>query len=217
MPRNLAGHDPLHENLHWLKPVLLQWIQINREYADAYAGDDALYWYNERANIGSLAGAAWKANIYAVEEYTAFKRPASVTSKGSGRIDLYLADDHRDAIVEAKLCWVAPRTSPQTLRKAMANALKDARRDRDGEQKIGVVFYVMRVHENRAEETALREEVERVRQINPDGLAWCFPATARPLKSDKPEHIGFVWPGVIMALKLARLLRRAPSGRALGA
>ncbi len=85
----------------------------------------------------------------------------------------------------------------------MAAALKDAKLDLDGEQKIGVVFYVMKVSADKINEKMLKSEIERVRKTKPDALAWCFPKATRQLESDKPELAGFVWPGVIMALKKA--------------
>lgn len=205
MLRDLIGSDPLPKNLEWLERTIDEWLEINCRYADVAKGQDTLYWYNERANIGALAGAAWKAGICAIEEYAALKKPKSATSKGSGRIDLYLTDESQDAIVEAKICWVAPGTEPMKLRVKMREACADARRDHDGDQKIGAVFYVMRVHQERVHEKTLIEEVERIRKTKPDALAWCFPAAVRNLQSERPEHKGYVWPGVIIALKVAKV------------
>lgn len=175
------------------------WTKVNLTYSNAET-DDALYWYNERPNIGALAAGAWKANMYAVEEYTAMKQDR-ITGKRSGRIDLYLASDETSACVEAKQCWVAPGTHTATLKAKMASAVRDAKKDHDASQKIAAVFYVMRVSANEITEVILKAEVERVRKIKPDALAWCFPKATRLLKSAKQEHQGFVWPGVIMALK----------------
>ena len=148
MARNLIGKDAVPDKLQWLEVTIQKWLNINIKYTTLFGGTDTLYWYNERANIGALAGAAWKAGLYAIEEYAALKKPKDVTSKGSGRIDLYLTDSEgNDAVVEAKICWVAPRTTEKTLRNKMTEACKDAKRDHDAKLKIGVVFYVMRVHE----------------------------------------------------------------------
>lgn len=202
MSRNLIGTDPLPKTLKWLEGTIQKWLEINRLYTDIYQGGDALYWHNERANIGTLAGAAWKAGIYAIEEYGAPKKSKS-TSKRSGRIDLYLTNESQDAIVEAKMCWVSPGTQSKTLESKMTEACTDAKRDHDGAQKIGAVFYVMRVHQEHVREKTLLAEVERIRMTAPDVLAWCFPAKTRDLQSGKLQREGYVWPGVIMALKVA--------------
>jgi hypothetical protein len=202
MVRKVIGHDPVPVRLKWLEPVIKMWTKVHSNYADNET-DDALYWYNERPNIGALAAAAWKTNMCAVEEYTAMKRH-HITDKKSGRIDLYISNDHTSACIEAKQCWVSPGTRPVKFKETMTAALRDAKRDDDGFQKIGAVFYVMKIKAtvDTINEKMLKSEVERVRETKPDALAWCFPKATRLLESSRPENEGFVWPGVIMALKV---------------
>jgi hypothetical protein len=202
MARTLIGCDRVPSSIRWLESTIKLWTKINCIYATALKEEDALYWYNERPNIGALAAAAWKTNLLAVEEYAAMKR-SRITGKQSGRIDLYIANSSIDACIEAKQCWVTPGTRLATLEEKMNAALRDAKKDDDAHQRIGVVFYTMRVRSYDTAESALRHEIERVREIKPDTLAWCFPKETRRLESEKPEHTGFVWPGVIMALKEA--------------
>ncbi len=52
-------------------------------------------------------------------------------------------------------------------------------------------------------EKMLKSEIERVGETKPGALAGCFPKATRMLESERPENRGFVWPGVIMALKIA--------------
>lgn len=61
--------------LRILRPILRQWVTINRKLAKRWEEyRDAPWWYNERASISVLAGAAWKTNGYAFEEYVGDKR-----------------------------------------------------------------------------------------------------------------------------------------------
>jgi hypothetical protein len=204
MVRNLVGYEVLTRDLRWLDPVLKSWIKVNRAYANVWRGKDALYWYNERPNVGALAAAAWKSGMYAVEEYAAIKHHP-ITKKSSGRIDLYVtAANGKAATIEAKQCWVFPKTTKRTLANWMKAALNAARLDDEEDaQKIGVVFYTMKVPIGEISEKVLKNEVERIRQIKVGALAWCFPKINRRLESEMPEHEGFVWPGVVMALNSA--------------
>lgn len=43
----------------------------------------------------------------------------------------------------------------------------------------------------------------RLAETKPDALAWCFPGITRDLRPAKKEHEGYVFPGVILALKVA--------------
>ena len=75
---------------------------MNERYRQVYI-DDCLYWYNERATVGSLAGAIWRTGGFAVEEYREPKK-----RKGKhymGRTDLWfsLGENNRKCyVVEAK-------------------------------------------------------------------------------------------------------------------
>lgn len=77
--------------LRKLKPVLDNWIEIVREYSKAFQNHDACWWYTERANVGTLAAAAWRTKGWlALEEYSTSKRGDEAGSK-NGRCDLYMA------------------------------------------------------------------------------------------------------------------------------
>jgi hypothetical protein len=129
----LIGHDPLPANaaLKWLEPAIRMWTKVHCIYAEVFKEDDALYWYNERPQVGALAAAAWKANMYALEEYATTKHHP-ITKKKTGRIDLYIGDHNgHSATLEAKLSWVNPDTRLEKLDAKMQWALDDARLDDD--------------------------------------------------------------------------------------
>lgn len=189
--------------LRWLRPAVRSWIQINGRYAKWWGGNDALYWYNERAAVGSFAAGAARADYHVLEEYNSMKRD-SETAKRSGRTDLYVGKGSRHATLEAKLCWMAPDSSGETLLRVLDHARDDARKNALNTVRIGAVFYVVKAPKGDTTDASLTNRIERIREIGPDGLAWCFPRKTRKLKSEK-THLGqYVWPGVILALKVAR-------------
>ncbi len=90
--------------VEWLEPVLTQWLRTNRDYLEEYDCEDALYSYNERASIGTLAGAIWKCNGLALEEYSATKGKGD--DKSRGRVDLYFHYAGKEVVAEAKMDWI---------------------------------------------------------------------------------------------------------------
>ena len=94
-----------NQDIQWLEPVLIQWLKIHRDYVEEVNCKDALYWYNERANVSAFAGAMWKCGGFALEEFSAFKTDETENSK-KGRIDLYLESHGNAAVCEAKMTWI---------------------------------------------------------------------------------------------------------------
>ena len=91
------------KKLKILKPIIEQWLRINREYIEEGDYEDSLYMYNERSTVSSLAGAVWRCGGYAQEEYLATK--GDKNNEISGRIDLFFRFSHKNIIIEAKQLW----------------------------------------------------------------------------------------------------------------
>ena len=149
-----------------LTPLLNQWIKLIKEYCRAHECEDNPWWYNERANISLLAGAAWrlKKEWLALEEYPADKRRTRsgkpkkmapvVPKKGiegenkpnrKGRVDLYVANGDEGYAIEAKQLW--QKLSPGSANR-LGTAMKMAR-DAAGalypweaEYRVGAVFII---------------------------------------------------------------------------
>jgi hypothetical protein len=102
-----------------MKTLLNAWIKAVHRYMSIANSHDNSWWYNERANISTLAGAAWTLDGWtALEEYNTRKRLAkNDTSKPktdgldspktdrAGRADLYLANSETAFVIEAKHAW----------------------------------------------------------------------------------------------------------------
>ncbi len=82
--------------LKGLTPVLKKWTQLVVKYSEHWPADPC-YWYNERANIGVLAAAAWQYDHWiSIEEYSTKKIRKIPSNRRdganfSGRCDLFLA------------------------------------------------------------------------------------------------------------------------------
>jgi hypothetical protein len=128
---------------HWAGR-LEEWLLAIERYCRVCDGDDAPYFYNERANIGVLAGACWRSGWIVLEEFQSEKGYRN-KPKVNGRVDLWLADETREELVEAKFKWIC-MGSPGTHRlveETMVAALKDAKSTRcsGSDYAFGVGFF----------------------------------------------------------------------------
>jgi hypothetical protein len=133
--KGLSGvrEGPLPE----LAPLLKKWIYVNTEYVKRCVGRDAPWWFNERAALSAVAGAAWLADGIALEEYTAPKiPPGAAPGKLSDRCrcDLFISlkkrrrrGQHHDFITEAKIIW--PRLDDSKLPHRIDQGINAVRTD----------------------------------------------------------------------------------------
>jgi hypothetical protein len=155
----------LKSELKGLRPLLLQWIKLIKEYCEANHCTDNPWWYSERANVGLLAGAAWRVRKkwHSLEEFPTDKRRTS-TGKNKkmepdiptggvekkknvrGRCDLYVSHASKGFVIEAKQAWqnLSPKAEQNRLVEAMRLARNDAGNLHPGEadHRIGAVFVV---------------------------------------------------------------------------
>lgn len=101
---------------HW-DALMEEWI-LSIERFSRITDGDVPYWYNERANIGVLAAAAWRCGRIALEEFQYEKIDVSsdeetdetAQNKWNGRCDLWISNDRTAEIVEAKFKWLNMRS-----------------------------------------------------------------------------------------------------------
>ncbi|WP_448130080.1 hypothetical protein [Stenotrophomonas rhizophila] len=133
-----------------LRPVVQSWMEILSTYSRRNT-NDALWWYNERATLSSLAGAAWRMTSgrwMAIEEFSSTKRTRAranavpvgdeISSHGGvesgsvspGRVDLLLTNGRSNFAIEAKQAWqpIGRESTDRGLHvvRAMKAAWKDA-------------------------------------------------------------------------------------------
>src|SRR5208337_1881210 len=101
--KDIQGFEFHGDMLRYWSPLIENWLLLIKHYCCIYTEyGDVPYFYNERANIGILSAAAWKAGWTALKEFGSRKR-----GKKNGRTDLYIWDGNRNKgeYIEAKLGW----------------------------------------------------------------------------------------------------------------
>lgn len=182
---------------HW-SVLLKKWISLITNYCLVMKGDDAPYYYSERANIGVLAGAAWKTGWLALEEFSIKKRGQK---RGSSDLWIYPTNLEREEYIEAKQAW-----SINSADDKLSQAVKDVRKlpkDKDY-IRIGVAFVCHGIHEKF--EPKIRQKIQQVIEtaigIECDAIAWSFPVSSRKLRGGSQfNHI--IYPGVLLLVKVA--------------
>lgn len=124
-------------------PILTEWFQILDKYPTGTDEPDTLFWYNERAILSTLAGAAWRCGCYALEEYSSTKKKDGKTKKG--RTDLWLQCDDTEYTIEAKQEYVSISDQTARISQIISEVLEAARRDagqskEDQIQALGILF-----------------------------------------------------------------------------
>lgn len=114
--------------------LLKAWVKAIERYTDANERDNP-WWYNERASLSVLAGAAWSLKgWHALEEFSTLKRLRTIESgvdAGSlrnGRCDLYVQSPTTSYAIEAKQAVqsIGSRSDGHTyMARAMQGAWED--------------------------------------------------------------------------------------------
>lgn len=184
-----------------LKPVLAQWIAVQREYT-RQTGDDYSRYYRERASTGFLAVAAWQAGGVALEEWSTEKGPRNDARKG--RCDLYIRLGKRPFHIEAKHMWsrVAGNQDKQVelvqrnLDRAVADA-KDLRCPR--EERFGILFIAPYIPPWK--QTDMTSKVaawlQSIYEIPHSAIAWLFLDRHKL----KPNGRQKVVPGIVLIVR----------------
>lgn len=191
--------DKKYEDLG-LEPMLEQWVWCIEEYARLFDGDDLAYWYNERANVGILAGAAWRAGIIAVEE-------SQVKKEGNerlGRSDLYLYSEKTDnqMYIEAKYIFPSADNYINEVDSQLDQATKEAERIcdeniEDERCKLGLVFVTPSFLSKPASERDILKLIGGIEKHSAPIKAWCFPGNAQKIKSKHEKY----YPGAFIFMK----------------
>ena len=111
-------------------PILEEWTKLICRYTEEYDPKDALYWYNERATLSTLAHAIVRTNSIALEEYR-MKKHSIHDGQWEGRADLFFVCGKTEYVAEAKQMWlsISSRAKRSRWRKRIAknSTLQDAR------------------------------------------------------------------------------------------
>lgn len=186
--KTISGYS---SRLPSLNRVLDKWIEANSSIVKSWsAARDVPWWYNERASLSILAGAAFMAGGLAFEEFISDKRKTGKRKRKSnpymGRTDIYLKLGKSEFIGEAKQCWsgaTAKSSNPMTyIKKKLSAACADIRRTKPfGQRRLGILFAMPYIKTNSIDDINERitSWVDMVKDVDCSCCAWVFPAEAR--------------------------------------
>ncbi|BCT91037.1 hypothetical protein LYSHEL_00610 [Lysobacter helvus] len=209
--------------LNGLQPLLHGWLKVVHDFCAADQFEDNPWWYNERASLSTLAGAAWRLPRWnALEEFSTTKR--GVLPDGDvdrrenvrGRCDLYVAHATTSFAIEAKQAWqpIGSRARKNYLAPAMQAAKRDAGNltSDQADHRLAVVFVAPHIPL-----AAVSQEGKRGKRIVDAGMAkeafagWLGRLDTGALDAHAVHFSGRchdfvsehdrVFPGVLMAVK----------------
>lgn len=207
-----------------IKTLLEQWILMVERYAHLHSYEDNCWWYNERATLSSLAGAAWSLDGWvALEEFSTGKRhkiKADGIESGDlrpGRCDLYVSNRKKNFAFEAKQAWqrVGPKASAtKNVFKGMHEAWVDSGHlANDPDQRFAATFIVPSLPLNAVSEDGQNIIADKVQKlldswlaeqndfVRPSGkktaYAYTFPALGHAGYISGPRY----YPGVVLVLE----------------
>ena len=211
-----------------LHPLLTAWVELIQDYCRCDDYDDNPWWYNERASLSTLAGAAWrKPGWYALEEFSTTKRgviAGQVIEDGSvvnGRCDLYVSHGSSNFAFEAKQVWqsIGRRGKRDHVGEGLKRATHDAGNltTDQAAHRLGIVFvapYIplsevsspgargVRVIDVGKVRAAITAWIDRLPTHTYDAYAYTFVDTCSEYVTDDPN--ARVFPGVLLAVKRRR-------------
>jgi hypothetical protein len=193
---------------HW-EPLLEEWLLCTERYCRVAAGEDAPFIYTERANIGVLAGAAWRCGRAALEEFQ-YKKGYRNKPKWNGRADLYFISENREEMIEGKFGWLSlasPKNAPKRVEAVLAIAISDTKKTKGthiGTSCLAVAFLPTWLPAKRSDvlEKRIVETISSLIDSDFHAVAWCFPKEYRRIESD----MGNYTPGIVMAVSNPEIL-----------
>jgi hypothetical protein len=143
MPKTLQGYG-IKGFPNGFAKILTSWFKVIHDYARRSDGD-AIYWYNERANVGAFASALSRNNCPVLEEFVCQK--VWKTDKWPGRADISFYQQGVWYLAEAKNKWkvLSDRTTSIDTKKYLDESCNDARAAWQGIQDcvpFGMTFVV---------------------------------------------------------------------------
>jgi len=189
-------------SLKQLRPILFEYLKINKETVELWNYEDLPWWYNERANLSLFTGTVWKKGGYALEEYTSDK--VSTSKKYQGRNDLYFFFNKQEYILEAKILSQNGNSKSESIRnratKLMEIAVADVRKNKleFSANKLGIVFVIPYfLNKSTSIENDFNNFLKTMMKLDYSAMGWLYSEKANKLIVDRK----WVAPGLVVLLK----------------
>ncbi len=179
-------------------PIFQNWFEIHQTYK--WNNTDPLYWYNERANVGTFAGAVWRSGFHALEEYSSTKRPDEDQDKNFeklGRVDLWIYPNEMEYVIEAK--QVREKVGDNfsgVINSALKKAVGDVAKSTEGGlvnvKYLGLTFIIpMLTAADRDDYTGwFKNYTDTSKEVKCDFFANWFQDVPLPIRDDKLAQPG---------------------------
>jgi hypothetical protein len=205
-------------------------VALIHGYCVSQGHEDNPWFYNERATLSTLAGAAWRLKGWiALEEFSTQKWAGRAASGGvesgelrSGRCDLHVANRTSAYAVEAKQAW-QPIGQPAEPYGRVDEALVSAKRDArtltvdEADVRIAAVFAVPFLPVSRVQSEGgkvdqakvlgkVTEWLRHLKDRQHDAIAYYFTPHCSAMISADGKRL---FPGVLLTLDICRRAKRA--------
>jgi hypothetical protein len=221
--------------LKGLNPVLVSWTQTTIDFCRRRNFEDNCWWYNERASLSVLAGAAWRIKGWsALEEFSTTKRGVILGKEVDagrivrGRCDLLLAHGSSDYAVEAKQVWqpIGRRARVDRIKSGMQKAWQDVGNltHDEGDHRLALTFVAPYIPLREVgeitnqgvavvDEVAVRDAVESwLKKLDLwefDAHAYAFPRVANGFVNGAQSY---VFPGSLICVRKRKRANRQKRG-----
>jgi hypothetical protein len=182
------GIEP--KKLPQFEDLLWEWISIQERSIRLTRGEDAMWWYGERACLGGFSGAVWRSGGFVLEEYSTEKlhmsqSPNGTKEKSMGRGDMDFVMGGSKYTIEAKICWptLGGKSVLNNLKNAMNSAELDVKRVKayKGYSRLAIVFASPRCGKGKDSDALVTDWIAEIRGLRGWTCAWVFPALGRQL------------------------------------
>lgn len=186
-----------NKNLAYWEQIIEEWSLMIDRYCRIWEGDDP-YWYTERANIGLLAGACWRAGFLSLEEFQ-WKKGYVNKPKYQGRADLWIGDYSRNILVEAKMKPLSlnSKTPAKTITPVLNAAYKAAKKSKGTQDMDALGMAFIKAYANKSEAGGIDDLIQKMaremeKDFNDCLIFWHFPSETRSVAYDD----GNIYPGL---------------------
>ena len=188
MAQTISAIQVEDPELAFLNPILEEWLLNIERYSRLVPGD-ASYWHTEACNCAVLGSAASRAGFGVLAEHTIKRREPGDPEHSQlrrGRMDLLIADESLDCIVEAKQCWPDKKSLVEWVLKKIGEAEKEVRSIERGITdrkliRLAATFCGPCLNRKDAHlvDDLIVEYINAAAAIDCDARAWSFPARTR--------------------------------------
>ena len=215
--------------LRGLRPLLQEWAALLERYCRAHEYEDNPWFYNERATLSTLAGAAWRLDGWtALEEYATTKWGGKQKKGGlesgelrAGRCDLLVAHRSSAFALEAKQAWqpIGQRIKPfGRVDNAVAAAKRDTRTLTldEADVRLAAVFAVpflsvarVRNKNGKVDTSQVLVEIDEwllhLKERQHDAIAYYFTPRCSAMISADGKRL---FPGVLLTLDICKRAKK---------